>query len=232
MRKPTFEKIRAILFDAGNTLIYPDYSFIRDLLQEIDVEIEVQRLRENECLAREAAARSQSERPWKIYFGTWLTASGANEGDLPDLFQRLWDRHLKKNLWSRVEPDTPEVLAELKKQLFLLGVISNSDGRLLKQLQELDLEKYFDTIIDSEILGVRKPDPAIFLHAFEQLGIEPEQSVYVGDIYEIDILGAEKVGATGILIDPFDRHPQQDCLKIHRCKDLLKFFQNGRDDSK
>jgi HAD superfamily hydrolase (TIGR01509 family) len=83
-----------------------------------------------------------------------------------------------------------------------LGVVSNSDGRVEEALRAAGLLHYFDVIVDSTLAGVEKPDPAIFRPALGALGVAPEEAVYVGDLYDVDVLGARAAGMGAILFAP------------------------------
>lgn len=95
--------------------------------------------------------------------------------------------------------DTLSTLAALQQRNFLLGVVTNRiwGGKPFREdLQTLGLDNYFDLhkIAVSGDLGVRKPNPAIFLHALNELNVAPENAVMVGDSLNADILGAQRLG--------------------------------------
>jgi putative hydrolase of the HAD superfamily len=56
--------------------------------------------------------------------------------------------------------------------------------------------------VDSHLVGVEKPDPRIFQHALDKLGIPAEGTPFVGDRYDVDVMGAQAVGMLGVLYDP------------------------------
>lgn len=95
--------------------------------------------------------------------------------------------------------DTLSTLAALQQRGFLLGIVSNRiwGGQAFQEdLQTLGLHNYFDlrTIAVSGDLGVRKPNPAIFLHALDALNVSPEEAAMVGDALSTDIVGAQRLG--------------------------------------
>ena len=83
------------------------------------------------------------------------------------------------------------------------------------------LAERFDVIVDSHLVGFKKPDPAIFRHALELLGVEPDEAVFVGDSYVHDALAARAAGMRAVLLDPLDLHPGAACPRIRRLGDLL-----------
>ena len=82
------------------------------------------------------------------------------------------------------------------------GLVANSwpdTGRVLRaDVEELGLTGRFDVIVFSEELGVSKPQPEIFHYALGQLGVEPENAVFVGDGLRTDVQGAAQVGMTTV----------------------------------
>jgi putative hydrolase of the HAD superfamily len=85
-----------------------------------------------------------------------------------------------------------------------LAVVSNSEGTLAALLDRMDFTRHFDTIVDSWVLGVTKPAPAIFHTALERVGARPAEAVMVGDSLKADVAGAQAVGIAAALIDPCD----------------------------
>ena len=86
-----------------------------------------------------------------------------------------------------------EVLLELKKQ-YPMVLVSNFYGNIATVLNEFKLDGIFDTIIESAVVGVRKPDPKIFTLGVEALGMQPVEVVVVGDSMDKDIIPAAKAG--------------------------------------
>jgi HAD superfamily hydrolase (TIGR01549 family) len=109
-------------------------------------------------------------------------------------------------MWTGTEPGTHEALEKLRSAGFRLAVISNADGRMADVLDRCGLTTYFDFVIDSETVGVEKPDPAIFLDACQRLELEPSECLYVGDLYQVDYQGSTAAGLQGVLIDPLRLH--------------------------
>ena len=86
-----------------------------------------------------------------------------------------------------------EVLLSLKKQ-YPMVLVSNFYGNIATVLKEFKLDGIFDTIIESAVVGVRKPDPKIFTLGVEALGMQPDEVVVVGDSMDKDIIPASKAG--------------------------------------
>lgn len=218
------KNIEAVFFDAGNTLIYPDYLFIQKLLTEYGLDLSIERLQELDREAKAVAQNTATNKPWKHYFTTWLTRAGVREQDLPELFDRLWQRHRQENLWSLIDRDAFPTLIELKKREMPLGVISNSDGNLEEVLRHLGLSKYLDVIVDSAAVGMRKPDPRIFEFAVREAKVKPDTTLFIGDSYEIDVKGAQNAGLQAVLFDPSNQATYEDCCIINRLKEVPGLF--------
>lgn len=90
-----------------------------------------------------------------------------------------------------------KILEQLRSQ-YQLGVVSNFYGNLDVVCKEFGLKKLFGAIIDSVIVGVRKPDPAIFELALKKLGAEGKNAFVVGDSYERDIVPGKHLGCRTI----------------------------------
>lgn len=106
-----------------------------------------------------------------------------------------------------------ETLEALKKEGYSLGLITNGKGEFqMRSIRALGIEYDFKTILISEIVGLRKPDPEIFRQALRNLNCEPQHSVYVGDNPEVDINGARKAGMHTIWKqdDDFAGHVETD----------------------
>jgi len=99
-----------------------------------------------------------------------------------------------------------EILQEIKKESYKIGLICNTGrtpGRTIRILLErLGMINYFDVTIFSNEFGIRKPDPRIFLHTLTQLKSHPQSSLHVGDIVELDVLGAKNAGMISVHFNP------------------------------
>ncbi len=102
-----------------------------------------------------------------------------------------------------------------------LGVVSNSDGHVEGELARNNICQVGPgsgvpvlTVIDSAVVGVAKPDPAIFDFALPALGLEPSDVIYVGDSVKYDIRSAQAAGMTPLHFDPFNLCEQTDHLHV------------------
>ena len=77
---------------------------------------------------------------------------------------------------------------------FPLVLVSNFYGNINTVLSEFGFDGLFSHVVESAVVGIRKPDPRIFLLGTEKLGTKPQETMVVGDSYDKDILPAEKAG--------------------------------------
>ena len=111
---------------------------------------------------------------------------------------------------------------QLKKRTLTLGIISNIDRDLRPICQELGLASYLGLIVTSREVGHEKPHAPIFLAALEQARAQAASTIYVGDHYDTDVVGAQRVGMKGVLLDRHDSYRQvTDCHRIRTLADLV-----------
>ncbi len=127
----------------------------------------------------------------------------------------------KTNLFPRVH-ETLSYLAEK----YDLHLISNG----FKESTEMKVERtnlagYFKTIVISEVVGINKPDRAIFEYALTGAGAQKHESIMIGDSIEADIRGAQQFGMEAIFFNPCSKElPADVILHISRFEDLLTIF--------
>jgi putative hydrolase of the HAD superfamily len=151
---------------------------------------------------------------WTLYFETIFRSCGVREAAIVrDVLAELQAIHKVSNLWEIVPPDVPAALEELKPR-FRLSVISNANGTVREKLRRVGLIDFFDMVLDSHEEGVEKPDPRIFRAALERTGARAERSLYIGDMYHIDVAGARAAGMEVVLLDPADLHGDKPVRRI------------------
>lgn len=112
------------------------------------------------------------------------------------LHQEYYLSPLLDDLYSRTQAETRksrEVLLRLKEQ-YPMVLVSNFYGNIQTVLGEFGLDGVFSQIIESAVVGVRKPDPRIFSLGVEALGLKPDEVVVVGDSIDKDIVPARQAG--------------------------------------
>ena len=131
---------------------------------------------------------------------TMLADVGIEVGD-DELVRFLDAEHAAWAPARKVASMSEALLDSLRDRGFKTGLVSNAwDPRWLleRDLEEMGLLSRLDSIVFSSEVGVRKPRPEIFYHALDELGVEPERSVFVGDRLAADVKGAADLGMTTI----------------------------------
>lgn len=224
------ENLRAIFLDAGNTLIHLDRDRIFEAYASVGVDADEDRFVEAEHEARKRLARraeeggtGTEEHVWEEYFLTLFRRCGVPSEALPDVGRRVREMHEERHLWTRVEPGTAEALDALRERGYRLGVISNADGTVEDLLEDAGLRPYLDVVVDSHRVGVEKPDPRIFSIALERMGADADESLYAGDLYAVDVVGAREAGLSAVLVDPLERI-DYPCESIRAVRELPAYL--------
>jgi len=105
-----------------------------------------------------------------------------------------------------------------------LAVISNADGRIAELLAGCGLADCFRTITDSGVVGHEKPHPAIFEAALRATRARPDESLYVGDVYSVDFLGATQAGMGAVLFDVCGAYREKGLPRVESLKELAEMI--------
>jgi putative hydrolase of the HAD superfamily len=149
-----------------------------------------------------------------VYLETLFTLAGVPAERLGEVRTCLAGLHEERHLWCATADGTFATLERLRAAGLRLGVVSNSDGRVEAALTAAGLRDCFEVVIDSALFGSEKPDPAIFRAALEALGVAPNEALYVGDLYEVDVLGARAAGIEAILLLPETTAAPSDVRRV------------------
>jgi putative hydrolase of the HAD superfamily len=97
-------------------------------------------------------------------------------------------------------------------------------------MDRIGLSSYVTCIVDSCDVGVEKPDPRIFRIALEASGARPETTIHVGDMYQVDVVGARAAGLRAVLLDEMGLHDGIDCPRVRSLTELAELVNTGRFD--
>jgi putative hydrolase of the HAD superfamily len=105
---------------------------------------------------------------------------------------------------------------ERLSEKYRLSIISNTHcpKLLMANVRAMNIEKHFEVIVTSIEHGMRKPHTSIFADTLSHLKTAPHQSVYIGDTYEDDFLGAQRAGMNAYLIDPQNKRPELNHKRV------------------
>jgi len=216
--------LRAIFFDAGNTLVFPNLERTLAPLHARGVRPEREELHAAERNAKRKLdagelggnGNSIDFNYWHAYYSELLTQLGLHDEELK---LALIKASRQSGAWDSVRPGTREALERLRAQ-YQLGVISNSDGGIRPLLHRCGLGECFLSITDSGHVGCEKPDTRIFRAALNTLEIAPGEAVYVGDVYSVDYLGARAAGMQALLFDVAGTYAHRNLPRISDLTDL------------
>ena len=227
--------IRAILFDAGNTLIRMDYAAIAAELERHGVRVTPEAVQRAEWMARvqldaelfapEGAFSTESRDTTERYTRYVLEGVGVTD---PAVVATMtaWRRvyNAPVGLWTVAEPEAAAALALVRDAGRIAGVISNSNGTIRSILERLDLTRSLDFVLDSQEEGLEKPDPRFFQLALARAGVVPEAAAYIGDLYSVDVVGARRAGIRAVLMDPGGCWGARDCPAAPTVLDAVRLL--------
>jgi len=121
---------------------------------------------------------------------------------------------------GEIPPVVHDILTLFKEEGFQLGLVSNRTNPVQEEINELGIGKYFDYTVVAGEISSWKPDPLIFLHALDELRAEPDRTVYVGDNFYADVVGARAAGLQPVLFDEEGIFPDADCPVITSLTEL------------
>jgi putative hydrolase of the HAD superfamily len=238
----------AVFLDAGNTLIHLDYDLLADMFGKHvrgdgPTPEAIRRAEWRARLALDAflAATSPEATPMQPTsteaqgtFRRYLQLIGSEAGigisaaDLALVLDEAEDFHHAHNLWSKPHPFAARVLADLRAAGCKLAVVSNAGGDVAQLLARMGLAEHFSAILDSGVVGIEKPDPAIFQLAARELGVAPEAAIHVGDLPAVDVKGAAAAGVEPVLLDPLGLWSAVDCVKVRDLTAIPELVRRAR----
>ncbi|MBA3373528.1 MAG: HAD-IA family hydrolase [Actinomycetota bacterium] len=196
-----------VLFDAGGTLVQVHTERLAEALRQHGhdpADLDDSFWRTLVLLDHEFAPTAGT---WDDWFPHWLTSFGQRCGVPAEVMAQAWraaDRDL--HLWDRAINGAAECLTRLREAGIRVGVVSNSDGRVEAALDRAGLAELLEVVVDSGVVGVAKPDPAIFAYALGPLGLQAERTWYLGDTVAYDVVAADAAGLTSWVVDHHGLH--------------------------
>jgi FMN phosphatase YigB (HAD superfamily) len=217
----------AVLFDAGGVLVLPDPTVIAPLLARYGGSSDEELHRRAHYAGMKAKSdRSAPEHSWDVYDAAYVSMVDVDPVDLDEaafvlgLTRSPW-------LWRWMIPESRVALETLSRAGVPMGVVSNASGQiestLRREVCQVGPGAHVEMrcVVDSHVVGVTKPDPAIFDHALPHFAeFERSRIVYVGDSVTMDIAAATAAGLHPILLDPYDDHAGADFERIASLTDL------------
>jgi putative hydrolase of the HAD superfamily len=215
-------KIKVIFFDVGNTLLFPNRERIhapltaRGIVPDSEHLRDLERRTKNQFDGMMTQNGSTDHSFWWMFYSQLLSELGLEDNGIRD--QLVADIRNSGN-WDTIRPGTAEQLREIGMR-YEIAVISNADGKIENVLQRCGIAQCFRTITDSGLVGYEKPHSEIFRHALNSMNAKPEESLYVGDVYSVDYLGATGAGMQAVLMDVPGAYRDKGVLRVESLEEL------------
>lgn len=167
---------------------------------------------------------------WVNYSRRLLQTLGATDeqaGRLAPVLHAYMQEHHDRNIGDTLMPGICETLQVLKQTGIILAVVSNREEPYGDYLEQLGLAAYFNFSVAAGDVKSWKPDPVIFEHALKLAGVQAVETIYVGDNYYADVVGARNAGLHPILIDEQGIFEEPGCPVVCSHHELLALLQKS-----
>lgn len=180
-----------------NPIIQTDYTFRKTLEVKLRIEFEYLQAKGYLCNSNFCLASMQA-------------------AVLDDLYERV----------RTITAQSKEVLVKLRESYPII-LVSNFYGNLPVVLEEFGLSGLFNTVVESAVVGIRKPDTRIFQLGVDALGLPPEEITVVGDSISKDIAPAKRLGCQTVWIkgEGWTDQPEDTSMADRIISDLTEIIQ-------
>ncbi len=230
---------RAVTFDLGGTLLVMrrDQVF-RKVLAELGKPVPLDRVHSAYIMSearwlsefgRRVLTPEETEEAYRtkdmMAFATLFP--GRSESEADEVARRAHELgpRLEKTVPYDLYPEALPVLERLAYDGFLLALVSNAPAGTGDLVHSLGLGKYLKSITISGQVGYSKPHPEIFRLTLRELGVRPDETVHVGDVYESDVVGAASAGIQGVFIDRDGSQEARQCPRISSLDGVYGFLK-------
>jgi FMN phosphatase YigB (HAD superfamily) len=224
-------RVKVIFFDVGNTLLFPNRERIHAPLVERGFVTDGEHLRDLECRTKNQfdgmmiADGAADHSFWWMFYSQLLSEIGLTD-DADAIRDQLVTGVRNSGNWDTIRPGTAEQLHEIGER-YRIAVISNADGRIGDVLHRCGIAHCFRTITDSGLVGYEKPHAEIFRQAMKSMDASPGESLYVGDVYSVDYLGATGAGMQALLMDVPGAYRDKGAPRVESLAELQAVLRDG-----
>jgi|SRR5579862_2349164 len=214
-------EIKTVFFDIGNTLLFPTRPTILKSLYQWNLIPTLEQWHAIERTTKKQFDESMQHGVadhgfWFMFYSRLLEELGITDELLRD--ELVNATRISAN-WCDMRRGTREILQRIGSR-YPLAVISNADGKIAAVLEQCGIADCFASITDSGIVGCEKPASAIFQAALRSMNAEPGQSLYVGDLYSVDYLGAMQAGMQAVLFDVSGAYRERAVPRVESLEEL------------
>lgn len=214
---------QAIIFDCGNTILMPSIRIVEDVLAAVQQQQWAKDLTDALGLAADMhtvrVPRDTSSEPFYFW---WRILSGVPDAVDDSTLRKITSRI---DLYSDLESSAIGVFKALKLNSIKIGIVTNAEGQTSVQMEKYGLDKLIDIIVDSDKVGIRKPNKGIYEIAANRLKVDPADCWFIGDSLFNDILGPSKAGVTHTLLyDPSDLYIKAPVNRISNLREILEIL--------
>jgi putative hydrolase of the HAD superfamily len=217
-----YSEVKVIFFDVGNTLLFPNRDRIHAPLAERGFQPHPEHLRDlerrtkNQFDSMMTTNGSPDHSFWWMFYSQLLSEIGLNDDAVRE---QLVSGIRNSANWDQIPPGTAEQLRKIAAR-YPIAVISNADGRIEEVLRRCGIADCFRAITDSGLVGYEKPHPEIFRQALKAIAAVPEESLYVGDVYSVDYVGATGAGMQAVLMDVAGAYREKGLPRVESLEEL------------
>jgi putative hydrolase of the HAD superfamily len=231
-------RIEAVLLDLGGVFYLPDHDRMFAALTRLGLDPAATDLDRAHYVgvagidAHLAAIDDTTEvghRFWYAYNRSYAQAVGVTHDRVEHASAVLLEEFGRGGVWTREIPGAREALRGIAATGVAIAIVSNADGTVEEQLRADGICQVgpgpgveIGAVVDSTIVGVAKPDPAIFHYALERLGVAAGAAIHVGDMPAADVEGARAAGIRPVLVDPYNHHGHLDCTCVTSLAGVLE----------
>lgn len=227
--------VDAVIFDMGGIFMLPHPTVTAATLRAAEVltadHVDDEAFHRAHYSGMRAHDRTADPDDWQPYLVASLGALGVTGDLVPKAIEALEElfEGPSLELWIWSQPDATAVLERLAEHGLGVAVVSNCDGTAEEILRRAGVCQVGSgdgvevvAVIDSGVVGVSKPDPAVFLPALTALGVEAHRTIYVGDSLRFDVGGAQAAGMHPVHFDPYGLYDEHDHDRVLSLTELVE----------
>ena len=215
---------RVVFFDVGNTLLFPNRAKMLDsIASDRHPTLEQWQTLERRT-KKEFDLGMQDGGVDHGFWWTFHTYLLQQLGEDTGIRDQLVENTQNSANWDQILPGTRDALERIARK-FRIAVISNADGGIERVLSRCGIADCFETITDSGIVGVEKPRAGIFEAALNRMKARADESLYVGDVYSVDYVGARNAGMQAVLFDLAGAYRDRSLPRVESLEQLETWLQ-------